>query len=156
MTVAALVQARMIESWQYYQECLLGAIEALTDEQIAVRLVPGMRSSGEIAEHIVYGRAFWVNKVLPTAGLEPFISWEEPSNPPRTAAEVRHGLVVTWQAIRGCLDRWAAGDTSDTGEVPEAEVTRLQTIWGLMEHDLHHGGEMSCQLGALGLPALEF
>ena len=37
--------------------------------------------------------------------------------------------------------------------VPAEEVERLRTIWGLMEHDLHHGGELSFVLGALGLPA---
>jgi hypothetical protein len=31
----------------------------------------------------------------------------------------------------------------------------LRTIWGLIDHDLPHGGELSILLGAYGLPAVE-
>ncbi len=34
------------------------------------------------------------------------------------------------------------------------EVTRGWIIWHVVEHDLHHGGELSYSLGALGLPGL--
>ena len=33
------------------------------------------------------------------------------------------------------------------------EVSQLRVIWGRMEHNLHHGRELSFVLGAYGLPA---
>jgi len=53
VTIATLVQARIFESWRYYQQELERVIAPLTDEQMSLRLVPNMRSLGEIAEHIV-------------------------------------------------------------------------------------------------------
>ena len=163
-TVATLTQARIYESWQNYQAALQRAIAPLTEEQMRLRLVPGMRSVGETAEHIVYARALWLHRVLAAAAeLEPLLTWDMPHDPtdparPRTAAEVSHGLDQTWRIIIACLDRRPATgrhDTcpDDTGSAEE--ITRLRTIWGLLEHDLHHGGELSFQLGAHGLAAVE-
>jgi len=46
--------------------------------------------------------------------------------------------------------RGAANDA-----LSEAEVNILQTIWGLIDHDLPHAGELSLLLGAAGLPGVE-
>jgi len=151
VTTATLAQARIFESWQYYQEELTRVIAPLSAEQMRVRLVPGLRSLGEIAEHIVRARALWLHPVLGDAALEPLTQWDEPEDPPRTAAEVRQGLDQTWQVISTYLTRWMADDGRET--IPAEEVAQLRTIWGLLEHDLHHGGELALVLGAVGLPA---
>jgi hypothetical protein len=39
--------------------------------------------------------------------------------------------------------------------MPEEEAAILQTIWGLLDHDLPHAGELSLLLGADGLPGVE-
>ena len=159
MTIATLAQARILESWQHYQEELTRVIAPLTAEQMRVRPVPGQRSLGEIAEHIVRARALWLPGALGEgdaeleAGLEPMTGWDEPDDPSRTAAEVLHGLDLTWRVISARLARWAADGGRDT--ISDEEVTQLRTIWGLLEHDLHHGGELSFVLGAYGLPAPE-
>jgi uncharacterized damage-inducible protein DinB len=153
VTIAALAQARINESWQYYQDELRRVIAPLTDEQMRFRLVPGQRALGEIAEHIVFARALWLPRVLgaDAADLAPLLRWDEPDDPPRTAAEVEQGLDQTWRSLSACLARWAV----EAGRAPasEEEVTQLRVIWGLMEHDLHHGGELSFLLGAAGLLA---
>ena len=56
MLRAAITEARAFESWQDYQESLKCAIAPLIEEQLQRRLIPH-RTSGEIAEHIVSGRA---------------------------------------------------------------------------------------------------
>ena len=157
MTIATIAQMRLRESWQHYQDELQRVIAPLTEEQLGVRLVPELRSLGEIAEHIIYARALWLTRVLgeDTTDLAPFQRWDAPGAPPRPAAEVVQGLDRTWQHIGACLARWTAADPYDPTPIPEAEVKRLQVIWGLMEHDLHHGGELSFILGAAGLPALD-
>src|SRR3954471_22783855 len=90
VAIASLVQTRLLESWQHYQQELERVIAPLTDEQMSLRLVPGIRSLGEIAEHIVRARALWLPVALSEgdfelkAELKPLSRWDEPDDPPRT------------------------------------------------------------------------
>jgi hypothetical protein len=152
MLRAAVAEARAFESWKDYQEALKRAIAPLTDEQLQRHLIPGLRTPGEIAEHIVFGRALHLLRTLgeESAELTPFLRWEHADDPPHTAAEIVHGLELTWRFIPGCLMR---GLTTDA--ISEDDIPILQTIWGLLDHDLPHAGELSLLLGADGLPGVE-
>src|SRR6476659_2608836 len=112
MTRAAIAEARAFESWQDYQEALKRAIAPLTDEQLQRRLTPGLRTPGEIAEHIVFGRALHLHRTLGdgAAELTPLLRWENADDPPHTAAEILHGLELTWRCITGCLLRGSPAD----------------------------------------------
>jgi uncharacterized damage-inducible protein DinB len=151
MRRAAIAEARAFESWQDYQDALKRAIAPLTDEQLQRRLIPGMRTPGEIAEHIVFGRALHLHRILGdgTAELKPLLRWDDTDDPPHTAAEILQGLELTWQNINACLMRGSADDViSDDNSI-------IQTIWGLLDHDLRHAGELSLLLRADGLPGVE-
>lgn len=152
MTRSEIAEARAFESWREYQEALKRAITPLTGEQMQRRLLPGLRTPGEIAEHIVFGRALWLHRMLgeEAAELAPLLRWEDADDPPRTAAEILHGLELTWRFITGCLMRGAPTDA-----IPEKEIAIRQTLWGLLDHDLPHAGELSLLLGADGLPGVE-
>ena len=152
MPRAAIAEARAFESWHDYQQALKRAIAPLTSAQLQRRLLSGLRTPGEIAEHIVFGRALWLYRTLGegAAELTPLLHWEDADDPPHTAAEIVQGLELTWQFITTCLMRG-----SPTDAVPEQEVPILQTIWGLLDHDLPHAGELSLLLGASGLPGVE-
>ena len=152
MKRAAIAEARAFESWQDYQEALKRAIAPLTDAQLQRRLMPGLRTPGEIAEHIVFGRALHLHRMLgeKAAELMPLIGWEDTNNPPHTAAEILQGLELTWRFITEYLMRGSPNDA-----IPAEEVPSLQTIWGLLDHDLPHAGELSLLLGADGLPGVE-
>jgi uncharacterized damage-inducible protein DinB len=64
MRRAAIAEARAFESWHDYQEALKRAIAPLTDAQLQRRLISGLRTPGEIAEHIVFGRALHLHRTL--------------------------------------------------------------------------------------------
>jgi hypothetical protein len=64
MTRAAIAETRVFESWQDYQEALKRAIVPLSEEQLQRRLILGLRTPGEIAEHIVFGRALHLHRTL--------------------------------------------------------------------------------------------
>lgn len=99
MIRAAIAEARAFESWQDYQTALKCAIAPLTVEQLQQRLIPALRTPGEIAEQIVFGRALPLHRTLGEAAtLTPLIQWETAA-PPRTATELRHRLDLTWQVI---------------------------------------------------------
>jgi hypothetical protein len=152
MTRAALAEARVFESWQDYQEALKRAIAPLTVEHLQRRLMPDLRTPGEIAEHIVFGRALHLHRALGEGveELTPLLGWDDVDDPPHTAAEIVHGLELTWRLITVCLMRGSATDA-----IPEGEIPVLQTVWGLLDHDLPHAGELSLLLGADGLPGVE-
>ena len=152
MTRAAIAEARVFESWQDYQDALKRAIAPLTEEQLQRRLIPGLRTPGEIAEHIVFGRALHLYRTLGegAAELTPLLAWENADAPPHTAAEILDGLDLTWRFITGCLMRGLPADS-----LPEEDALIMQTIWGLLDHDLPHAGELSLLLGADGLPGVE-
>lgn len=152
MTRAVIAEARAFDSWQDYQAALQRAIAPLTAEQLQRRLIPGLRTPGEIAEHIVFGRALHLYRTLGegVAEVTPLLRWEDANDPPHTAAEILQGLEVTWRFITSCLMRGSPADA-----VTEEEALIIQTIWGLFDHDLPHAGELSLLLGADGLPGVE-
>jgi hypothetical protein len=153
MASGRLVEARVWDSWQMYQDALLRTLAPLTEEQLGRRLVPGMRSVGEIAEHIVRGRALHVQRALgdEAAALVPLANWDAPDDPPRRAAEIVAGLELTWRYITTCVERWSAlGDP-----FPPEEAEKLDRVWGMLDHDLPHAGELAYLMGACGLEGPE-
>ena len=71
-------------------------------------------------------------------------------------ASLVNGLQATWQVIQDALNHWTIADLAelvhDTDEHGEDQTyTRQWVIWHLIEHDLHHGGELSFTLGMHGL-----
>ena len=152
MTRAAIAETRAFESWQDYQEALKRAIAPLTEEQLQRRLMPGRRTPGEIAEHIVFGRALHLHRTLGDAAeaLTPLIRWGDADDPPHTAEEILLGLDLTWRVITDSVQRGSPAEAVD-----EAAALTLQTIWGLLDHDLPHAGQLSLLLRADGLPGVE-
>lgn len=153
MIRAAIAEARAFDSWLDYQEALKRAIAPLTEEQLQRRPMPGLRTPGEIAEHIVFGRALHLYRTLgeEAAELTPLLSWDDADDPPHSATEIVQGLELTWRFITGSVMRGSPTDVILEGE----EVPTVQIIWGLLDHDLPHAGELSLLLGAGGIPGIE-
>jgi hypothetical protein len=151
-TRATTAEARAFASWQDCQAALKRAVTPLTDEQLRRRLLPGRRTPGEIAQHIVFGRALHLCQILGSdaAELASYQRWGDEGAPPRTAAEIVQGLEATWRVIE---DRLMRGSSADALSDAESEVVR--TVWGLLDHDLPHAGQLSLLLRAIGLPGVE-
>jgi hypothetical protein len=81
------------------------------------------------------------------------MNWDEPDDPPRAAAEVVAGLRHTWQILRAYIEPSTA---DDPGPVPEQEQTGLRIVWGMLDHDLAHAGQLALMLGTLGLETPDF
>jgi uncharacterized damage-inducible protein DinB len=158
MTSDQLSLAPFYKGWDVYQGYLTTAIAPLTDEQLTLRLVPHLRSVGELAAHIIATRANWYHGLMGEGGdiLVELATWDETGMPTRNATELMNGLETTWQVVQDALARWTSADlddmfedVSDTGVY---RITRQWVIWHVIEHDLHHGGEMFFTMGAHDLP----
>lgn len=156
MTRSTIAAKRALEIWQFMQDELVRVVALLSDAQMQMRIAPNVRSLGEQAEHIVRGRALWVHKVVDDPSLEPLMNWDELDDPTRSVAEVVIGLRHTWQILRAYIEPSTREDPDDTGAVSEQEENGLRTIWGMLDHDLCHAGELALMLGVLGLETPEF
>lgn len=154
MTKSSIAAARALEIWQHMQDELVRVIAPLSDEQLNARIAPDLRTVGEQAEHIVRGRALWVHKVLGDPSLEPMMNWDEPDDPPRSAAEVVAGLQHTWKILRAYIEPSTTDDPG--GPVSEQEQNGLRIVWGMLDHDLPHAGELALMQGVLGLETPDF
>lgn len=148
------------EHWKAYQERMKESLAPLTAEQLTLRAAPGLRSVGENAAHIIGCRTGWFTYVLKEdvgAELMAMNSWDEPNAPTLSTDDLVRGLDLTWQMLADRLARWTDADMRQTfqddwdGEI--VHLSRAWIIWHLIEHDVHHGGEISLTLGMHGIPA---
>lgn len=147
-------------SWKAYQEHIRGAIAPLTASQLALRAAPHLRSIGELALHIVACRAYWFTDFLGEDGGEEMLryaGWNAAAlslgAPIPSADELVQGLERTWDLMAACLERWSPDEMCQIFPDDPVDVSRAWVVWHVLEHDLHHGGELSLTLGLYGLPA---
>ncbi len=158
MTQPAIASWDFYTGWEVYQGHLVRAVMPLTAEQLRLGISPHLRTIGQIARHIVRTRATWLHKVMAEGGTTVAAIAEWPwEGDPLSAAELVDGLEVTFADWRTCLQRWTPADLDHVfrgerfGE--PYELSRRWIVWHVLEHDLHHGGELSFSLGAHGLAA---
>lgn len=150
----AATLAVFYQQWQTYQEQIIAAVAPLTAEQLALRAAPDLRSVGANAAHIIGCRIGWFTQTLGEDGGAFVPSWQDDESA-RPAAELARGLTESWRLVAGCLARWSPDDMRQTfpddWEGTIVHLSRAWIVWHVMEHDLHHGGEISLTLGMHGL-----
>lgn len=160
--------AFVYKGWESYQQHLVTAIAALSPDQLALRASPQLRPVGEQVAHMIATRARWFFLDLREGGAELEVlttwdgwnaqtGWDSPAPPERTLAELVSGLQTTWQIMQEALVRWTVADLEQIFPPTfpgEESFTRQFVLWHLIEHDLHHGGELSFVLGMQGLTAI--
>ena len=154
--------AALYKGWETYQRHLIQAITPLTAEQLAHSMTPNTHTVGQIAAHIAFGRATWMHRVMGIKGpeLEKLAqrNWEAPEYTTKVA-ELVQALEVTWRELHNCLERWTLHDIESVFKIEHLgkpyEFSLRWIIWHLIEHDMHHGGELSFLLGAQGLTAVD-
>ncbi len=150
------------ENWRGYNRRLQNCIAPLTDEQLSLQPAPRMWPLGQILQHIISVRAGWFSYTLqdPDEKMNEYMLWGQRDSPERSAAELVRGLDETWAFIQSRVQRWTPADGAKTfpNEAEDGqvyEVSRSWVIYHVLEHDLHHGSEVSLILGMNGLPPLE-
>jgi len=149
------------ENWRGYDEKLRNCIAPLTAAQLLLQPAPRMWPLGQIVQHIISVRAGWFSGTLQDNDelMSAYMLWGQRDSPDRSAAELAQGLTDTWTFIEGRLQRWTPADCAQTfpdewdGQI--YQVSRSWVIYHVLEHDLHHGGEVSLILGMHGLPGLD-
>lgn len=165
--------SEVFDGWNGYQSSLVTAIAPLTRDQLIWRPAQNLRSTGELARHISLGRVSWFAR-MHAPGSRELIKriehWETDRDGNRDVIEDRvlisedaSGLVewleLTWQMIGETLATWQTSDLPQTYDHvwkgKTYTVSRQWTLWRILTHDIHHGGELSLMLGLQGISAFE-
>ena len=179
MGTAALSLMQVYEGWEGHQLALKHAISDLSPEQLAYRPAPNLRSVGELVSHISLGRLDWFHRMgapgngklarqfapwegekANTEDLGEWVKWMEAISQQQESiidnlAEQLRWLDATWQVIETTLTQWTVDDLAVTyrhlyrGKM--YVVSRQWTIWRILAHDLHHGGQIALVLGLQGI-----
>jgi uncharacterized damage-inducible protein DinB len=181
MEMAASSLMSVYEGWDSHQLALVRTVAPLTAEQLAWRPTPQHGSVGELIGHLALARLFWFHKmgapgsaelarqVAPWAGER--IDTEDPAALQRWSDalealeiaisqgrdELGGWLEATWRMIETTLTTWTVADLAQTyrhlrrGQMQA--ISRQWTIWRVMSHDLHHGGQLALLLGLQGIAA---
>lgn len=164
--------SQILEGWDGYQISLLHAVSPLTREHLSWRPAPERRSTGELIRHIGLGRITWLSR-MGAPGIDVIASrvprWytdedgarhvvEEsvPCDQPTVLAE---WLTLSWQPIQRLLAEWTVDDLfrtySHRFRGVDYDVSRQWTVWRIMSHDTHHGGQLATMLALQGIEAFE-
>ena len=164
--------SQVFHGWNGYQTSLLRAIEPLAAEQLTWRVAEGRRSIGELTRHIALGRITWFAR-MKGPGLERATGrvprWYtdgdgsrhafEKSVPADDAVQLIEWLKLSWEPVQAVLDEWSVSDLEQTYRHrfagTEYQVSRQWTVWRIMSHDMHHGGQIAMMLAIQGIEAFE-
>jgi uncharacterized damage-inducible protein DinB len=154
MTTDASLLTSVYDGWDTYQLSIVHAIAPLSAPQLTYRPTPKLRSVGEIAIHISLGRISWFERMQAPGSEElarQAAGWEAEQAIAENAAELVRRLEATWQMIENTLTYWTVGDLAQVYLQPYGgktyAISRQWTIWRVLAHDLHHGGELAMLLG---------
>ena len=165
--------ANLYDGWNGYQTSLVHAIAPLLPQQLAWRPGTNLRSVGELVRHISLGRLIWFTRMDAPGSSElasQINAWEKDSDGNRyivedaiaiteQAAELVLWLDATWQMIEKTLESWKVSDLVKffryTWNGETYAISHQWTIYRIMAHDIHHGGELSLMLGMRGIAAFE-
>ncbi len=144
--------------WPAYQQRLVSAITPLSSEQVALSLSHHW-PIGRIAAHIIAARVWWLCSRAGEGSdkLAPLEHWDAAGAPVRSASELVMGLEKTWEVIADVLACWTPANLEQVLPAHQddpTERTRQWIVYHVLEHDIFHGGEISCILGSHGLAAV--
>ncbi len=152
----------LVKGWDAYNQLLVDAVRPLTPDELALGAGRDLRLGGMIAAHIVGARVRWLRFVLKEGSpdLERWAALDAEGAGIPGGEELAQALEASWQPLKAGLARWQPRDYEEKLTYQEDDghwetVTRGWVVWHLIEHDLHHGGELSLLLGSHGLRGVE-
>ena len=179
MTTASPSLLSVYDGWDSHQLALTRAIAPLTPEQLAWRAAPNLLPVGAIISHLALARLYWFHQMAApgSAALAQQVpAWTgeqlDAANPAELQhwidvlveleaaledkpSELRRWLAASWQMIETTLSTWTVADLTQTYQrrfqANLYAVSRQWTIWRILSHDLHHGGEVALLLGLQGI-----
>ena len=165
--------AHLFAGWEGYNQSILSALAPLSAEQLAFRPAANLRSVGELARHIAFGRITWWARMNAPGGADlvgQIEHWESDGEGNRWVDEAAYAITTdgpalvlwlnrSWQMIERTLGEWHVADLDRSYRHiwgGDAYAIPMQwTIFRILAHDIHHGGELALMLGLQGMEPFE-
>ena len=143
--------SELFSHWRTVRQGLYEALDLLTDEQLAFVPAEGLWSLGTVACHIANAEDGWFRYIV-TGELDDWPPMEPERYP--TVASLKALLEEIHEYTQSFLHRLDVADlerkiTTFWG----AELTLRFIIWHVLEHEIHHRGEIYLMMGMLGMEA---
>jgi uncharacterized damage-inducible protein DinB len=159
MTEQAFSLITLHNYWENYQQRLITTIAPLSSEQLALPVVSHQRI-GELIGHMIGARYWWFHVWMGEEEPSGLVEWGSEQDM-REVTSLVSAFEMTWHMMSPAITRWTASDMEHLVSPPapvadkESARTREWIVWHVLEHEIHHGGELSLALGGYGLPGID-
>ncbi len=145
------------QGWGTYQRMLVDVITPLSPEQISLPVSSPRWTVGRTVQHIVANRVWWFQLWMGQGSttLTHLMHWDPNETEAPTVIDVNDlvvALKASWDMISDALTRWTAADLEQIISHPTTlseedlqifgDTQRQWIIWHVLEHEIHHGGEI--------------
>ena len=133
--------------WLQESKTTQSLMDTLTDESLGQSVAEGHRTLARVAWHIVTS----IPEVINRTGLK--VSEVNPESPvPKTAGEIKKAYATASQALlEQVKSAWNDDSLQDEDEMYGEKWKKGYSLYILMQHEIHHRGQMSVLMRQAGL-----
>ena len=134
------------KSWTADSEATLTVLRALTDASLGQSVAPGERSLGRLAWHLTCT----LGEMPGHVGIKVDSPAHE-SDPPASAAAIATAYETATRSLLAQLEAWDDATLDVEDDMYGQRWTRGFTLHALLEHQIHHRGQMTVLMRQAGL-----
>jgi uncharacterized damage-inducible protein DinB len=143
----------MFTHWSQVRADLLATIDKFSDAELNFTPYPGAWPVGQVMLHIADCEDYWLHCLVQKI-ISPDVLYQLADYP--TKAAIQRRLHEAHQRTVALLERMDESDLTREYESQRGERFPLGwIIWHVLEHEIHHRGELSMTLGLLGREGLD-
>jgi uncharacterized damage-inducible protein DinB len=144
----------LFSHWGLVRKGLIRTIEKFSESDLHYNPYPGGWPVGQIMVHVANAEEGWFRYAV-TKEIEEWPSYLQFENYPNKS-EVLEVLASVHEATERYLENLIEEDLAKEIHTPWGEDIPLGwIIWHVLEHEIHHRGELSLILGILGKEGLD-
>jgi uncharacterized damage-inducible protein DinB len=145
--------SQMFTHWDQVRTDLVATIDKFTQEELTFVPFKGSWSVGQIMLHIADCENYWLHFVV-RQEIDPWKYYDLADYP--SVEAIKKVLDIVRLKTLIYLESLEESDLDKVYQIPEGETYTLGwIIWHVVEHEIHHRGELSLLLGLLGRPGLD-
>lgn len=143
----------MFLPWKKIRKDLITMVDLFSEDDLDFQPFPGSWTVGKTFLHISETEDYWIHSLV-RRELPADLHYELSQFPSLRA--VKSKLSVSFDRTQMFLDTLQEPDLDWLFKMPGGKQARLYDIlWHVLEHEIHHRGEISLALGLLGRKGLD-
>lgn len=145
--------SQMFNHWDQVRSDLLATIDMFNQDELIFAPFEGSWQVGQIVLHIADCEDNWLHGIVQRK-IEPYVFYELKDHP--TVAAIKAVLERAHDRTQDLLANLDERDLDKDYTTTQGETYKLGwIIWHVLEHEIHHRGELSLALGLLRREGLD-